>query len=183
MEELAAGAAAGQQRVGGINGPQDRRTVAQRGRTTGELQLSSLEGSEGPKPTRNKRSPAPHAGARGSPPQDVVRIVLGVRLRGLHLQPLRVGGIGRVPPLRAPRLLRPLRRLPYPLLLAPPVRRAAPQAYPMYVSPNCYSLSSNPNPSYSPNSSSFECSCCSLPPIAKIDRPAWSSYLQFLWQF
>jgi hypothetical protein len=38
MEELAAGAAAGQQRVGGINGPQDRRTVAQRGRTTGELQ-------------------------------------------------------------------------------------------------------------------------------------------------
>ena len=178
MEELAA-AAAGQQRVGGINDPRDTGTVARCWNSNSRVSKAQ----RGPKPTRNRRSPAPHAGARGSPAQDVVRIVLGVRLRGLHLQPLRVGGIGRVPPLRAPRLLRPLRRLPYPLLLAPPVRRAAPQAYPMYVSHNCYLLSGNPNPSYGPNSSTFECSCCFLPPIAKIDRPAWSSYLQFLWQF
>lgn len=64
-----------------------------------------------------------------------MRVVLGVGVRRLRLQPLHVGGVGRVPPLRAPRLLRPLRLLPPPLLPAPPVRRASPTAHSLYVTP------------------------------------------------
>jgi hypothetical protein len=64
-----------------------------------------------------------------------VRVVLGVGVRRLCLQSLRVGGVGRAPPLRAPRLLRPVRLLPRSLLPAPPVRRTSPAAHPLYVTP------------------------------------------------
>jgi hypothetical protein len=70
--------------------------------------------------------------------KDVIRVVLGVGVHRLCLQSLHAGGIGRAPPLRAPRLLRPVRLLPRSLLPAPPVRRTSPTAHPW--SPASYSL-------------------------------------------
>ena len=58
MEELAA-AAAGQQRVGGINDPRDTGTVARSWNSNSRVS----EAQRGPKPTRNRGNPG---SARGS---------------------------------------------------------------------------------------------------------------------
>jgi hypothetical protein len=139
---------------------------------------AELEGSarsSGVERRSNQRNRTLLARATGSA-KDVVRVVLGVRLRGLRLQPLHVGGVGRVPPLRPPRLLRPLRRLPRPLLAAPPVRHASPKAHTMYVRPP------RPLPSFSPGSSSLRGSLAVTPtPISRVGRSVWIPYPQFRW--